>query len=205
MSRNRNFNFILKHFAFMWILTILGVLIAMMLPYSIVIPLAILSIVLLAITYLVQKIQLPNFILYLIPFFVGMLEFLFIILFIEWLGTALVISVYVGTVIIFLLLALLGLKFASGLPDLATYLITVLIVFVVYAFIYIFIPISSGFFLVLCALFALMFALYTVYEINSMRSNFVKDSEVIGIALGLYLNFINLFLNFRVLTNYIRK
>lgn len=60
MSRNRNFNFILKHFVFMWVLTILGVLLATMLPYSIVIPLAILSIVLLVSTYLMQKFNFPT-------------------------------------------------------------------------------------------------------------------------------------------------
>ncbi|MFP3918263.1 Bax inhibitor-1 family protein [Lysinibacillus telephonicus] len=205
MSRNRNFNFILKHFVFMWVLTILGVLLATMLPYSIVIPLAILSIVLLVSTYLMQKIQLPNIILYLIPFFLGMLEFLIMIVFIEWLGTALVISVYIGTIIIFLLLAFLGLKLTFEVPDMANYLLTILSVFVVFAFIYIFIPISSSFFLILCGLFVLMFALYTVYELNIMRNNFVKDSEVIVIALGLYLNFINMFLNIREFTNHIRK
>lgn len=205
ISRNRNFNFILKHFVFMWVLTILGVLLATMLPYSIVIPLAILSIALLVSTYLMQKIQLPNIILYLIPFLLGMLEFLIMIIFIEWLGTALVVSVYIGTVVIFLLLAILGLKLTFDIPDMANYLFTVLTVFVVFAFIYIFIPISSAFFLILCGLFVLLFALYTVYELNVMRHNFVRDSEVIVIALGLYLNFINMFLNIREFANYIKK
>ncbi len=205
VSRNRNFNFILKHFIFMWILTVLGVLIAMMLPYSIVIALAIVGIAMLASTYLVQTIKFPNIILYSIPFFFGMMAFLMMILFIEWLGAALIVSVFIGTVIIFLVLALLDLKFTSEIPAVAYYLLIVLIVFVVFAFICIFIPISSAFFLILFALFVLLFALYTVYELNSIRNNFVKDSEVIVIALGLYLNFINMFLNIREFTQYIKK
>ena len=193
ISRNRNYDLILKHFAVMWILTVLGALIAIVLPMWIVVTVSIVCIGLLVLIYVTR---LANVILYyLIPFFMGVVHFLLITLLIGWLGKALVLSVFIGTVIIFLVLAFVGLKLIAEISDSAIYAISVGIVFVVFAFIYIFIPISSHVILVLAGLFVLLFALYTVYDLNNIRKNFARDNEVIGVALGLYLNFLNVFFN----------
>ncbi|WP_161946601.1 Bax inhibitor-1 family protein [Ureibacillus xyleni] len=183
----------MKHFAVMWILTVIGALIAIILPMWTVVTLSIVCIGLLVLIYLTK---LANVILYyVIPLFMGVFHFLLITLFIGWLGKALVLSVFIGTVIIFLLLAFLGLKLISEITDTAIYAIAVLIVFVVFAFIYIFIPISSTIILILAGLFVLLFAIYTVYDLNNIRKTFARDNEVIAIALGLYLNFLNVFFN----------
>ncbi|RUL55140.1 Bax inhibitor-1 family protein [Lysinibacillus antri] len=203
LSRNRNYDLILKHFACMWILTVVGVLIALVLPFWLVVTLAIIGVGLIVLIFLMQ---LGHIILYYaIPFLLGMLHFLLLVLFIDWFGKALVLSVFIGTVIIFLLLTILGLKLIAEITDSFIYLFAVIIVFVVFSFIYIFIPISSVVLLVIAGLVVLLLAIYTVYDLNNMRNNFVRDSEVIAIALGLYLNFIALALNASQMTKKIKR
>ncbi|MEK9197920.1 hypothetical protein ACH0B5_05950 [Ureibacillus sp. 179-F W5.1 NHS] len=185
ISRNRNYDLILKLFILMWILTVVGVLFALLLPISVVILLSIICIGMIVFTFIMR---LGSVIIFIIPFLMGVLHFLFLVILIEWLGAALVVSVFIGTILIFLLIALIGMRFVIVISDVLIYFFTVLIVFVVFGFIYIFIPVSSTFFLVVAGIFVLAFALYTVYEIDVMRSHYIRESEIILFALRLYLN-----------------
>lgn len=185
VGRNRHFDLMLMHFVGMWILTVIGVLFAILLPFSVVILLSIISIGFIIITFLMR---LSSVIIYLIPFLLGILHFLVLILLIELFGAALIVSVFIGTVIIFLLIAFVGLKLIAQFPGGMIYLFTVLIVFTVFAFIFIFIPVNSTFFLVLAGLIVLAFALYTVYELDLICHNHIRESEIILLALKLYLN-----------------
>lgn len=189
ISRNRNYDLILKHFILMWVLTVIGVLFALLLPISVVILLSIICIGMIVITFLMR---LGSAIIFIIPFLMGILHFLLLVILIEWLGAALVVSVFIGTIIVFLLLAFIGMRYIIVVADVLIYFFTVLIVFVVFGFIYIFIPVSSTFFLVVAGIIVLAFALYTVYEIDVMRNYYIRESEILFFALRLYLNLIYL-------------
>lgn len=189
ISRNRNYDLILKHFILMWVLTVIGVLFALLLPISVVILLSIICIGMIVITFLMR---LGSAIIFIIPFLMGILHFLLLVILIEWLGAALVVSVFIGTIIVFLLLAFIGMRYIIVVADVLIYFFTVLIVFVVFGFIYIFIPVSSTFFLVVAGIIVLVFALYTVYEIDVMRNHYIRESEILFFALKLYLNLIYL-------------
>ncbi|XKG23572.1 hypothetical protein LG296_07205 [Ureibacillus chungkukjangi] len=140
--------------------------------------------------------RLGNFIIFLIPILFGVLHFLLLIILIDWLGAALIISVFVATLIIFLTIAFMGIKLIEyQISEALMYAFTILIVFVVFAFIYIFIPVSSPFFLVVAGIFVLAFALYTVYELDSIRNNFIRENEVLFFALRLYLNLAYIVIN----------
>lgn len=194
-GRNRNIDLILKHFTCMWILTVIGVFIGTLLPPTIVIPLSITCLILLIITSFLRSIRLANFILYSIPFLMGILLFWVTQFFINVIGKELVLSVFIGTTIIFLLLALLGLKMNKDMSNWGTYLFAVLVVIIVFSIIFMFVPISNTVGLVFAGLCVLLFALYTVYDFNLIRHNYVRDDDVIGMALNLYLDFVNLFTN----------
>lgn len=170
----------------MWVLSVIGLLVALLLPISVVIILALLGIGLAIITFMWR---LGNMLIFLIPILFGVLHFLLLIILIDWLGAALIISVFIGTIIIFLTIAFLGMKLIEySISEALMYAFTILIVFVVFAFIYIFIPISSPFFLVVAGIFVLAFALYTVYELDCIRNEFIRENEVLFFALRLYLN-----------------
>ncbi|HWK22308.1 MAG TPA: hypothetical protein VNS08_04665 [Ureibacillus sp.] len=189
-KKNRNYDLILFYFMGMWLLSVIGLLVALLLPLSIVIILALLGIALAILPFVTR---LGNIVIFLIPILFGVLHLLILIIMIDWLGAALIISVFIGTIIIFIAVAFLAIKF--GISEALLYALTILIVFVVFAFIYIFIPVSSPFFLVVAGIFVLAFALYTVYEIDCIRNQFVRENEVLFLALRLYLNLAALIIN----------
>ena len=191
--RNRNYDLIIFYFVGMWILSVIGLLVALLLPISIVIILSLLGIALVVLTFLMR---LGNFIIFLIPILFGVLHFLLLIILIDWLGAALIISVFIATLIIFFVIAFMGIKLIEyQISEALMYAFTILIVFVVFAFIYIFIPVSSPFFLVVAGIFVLAFSLYTVYELDSIRNNIIRENEVLFFALRLYLNLAYIVIN----------
>jgi len=194
--RNRNYDLIIFYFVGMWILSVIGLLVALLLPITVVIILGLLGIAMAVATFMWR---LGNMLIFLIPILFGVLHFLLIIILIDWLGAALIISVFIGTVLIFLTIAFLGIKLIEySISEALMYAFTILIVFVVFAFIYIFIPVSSPFFLVVAGIFVLAFALYTVYELDCIRNEFIRENEVLFFALRLYLNLAFILINLLV-------
>lgn len=195
-KKQGNYDLIIMYFIGMWVLTIIGLLVALLLPLSVIILLSILGI---GLIFLIFWLRLGNFLIFLIPLLMGVFIFLVLVILIEWLGAALIVSVFVGTVIIFLAIAFMSIKLIEhGTSEAVMYALTILIVFVVFAFIYIFIPVSSPFFLVIAAIFVLAFALYTVYELDQLRNCFIRENEIYFLALRLYLNLAYLVLNVMV-------
>ncbi|QCR32027.1 hypothetical protein C1N55_07515 [Lysinibacillus sp. SGAir0095] len=174
-------------------MSVIGLLVALLLPISVVVILSLLGIALVVLTFVLR---ISSFVIFLIPILFGVLHFLLIIILIDWLGAALIISVFIATIIIFIGIAILGIKLIEySISEALMYAFTILIVFVVFAFIYIFIPVSSPFFLVVAGIFVLAFALYTVYELDSIRNNFIRENEVLFFALRLYLNLAYIVIN----------
>lgn len=130
-----------------------------------------------------------------IPFLMGIFLFWISLLFIELLGAVLVLSVFIATVVIFLSLAVIGMTLKTDISNWGVYLFTVLIVVVIFSIIYIFIPVESTVLLIFAGICVLLFALYTVYDFNLIRNGYIREKEVIAMALSLYLNFINIFVN----------
>ncbi|KGR74027.1 Bax inhibitor-1 family protein [Ureibacillus sinduriensis] len=195
-KKNKNYDLIIFYFIGMWVLSVIGLLVALLLPISVVIILALLGIGLAVVTFMWR---LGNMMVFLIPILFGVLHFLLLIILIDWLGAALIISVFIGTIVIFLTVAFLGIKLIEySISEALMYSFTILIVFVVFAFIYIFIPVSSPFFLVVAGIFVLAFALYTVYELDCIRNEFIRENEVLFFALRLYLNLAFIVINILV-------
>ncbi|QDQ03271.1 BAX inhibitor (BI)-1/YccA family protein [Lysinibacillus fusiformis] len=194
-DRHQNLNKILKHFTFMWVLTLIGMLVATQLPPAIVMPLSIICIILLIITCFVRSLKLAHSIMYSIPFLMGILLFWTTQFFIDELGQQLVLLIFGATVVIFIVLALIGIMMNKDISNWGSYLFTVLIVVLIFSLIFMFVPISNMVGLIIAAITVLLFSIYTVYDFNQIRHNHVSDDEVIGMALNLYLDFINIFTN----------
>lgn len=186
---------VLKHFAMMWGLTAIGIFIGNLLPPFIVYPILILNLILLIIVLFVRNVFLANGILYAIPFFTGIMLFWIARFFIEALGFAFVLSILTGTAILFMILALLGLKMPRDFSNWGTYLTAILLILVLFSVIFIFIPVGNRFHLLMAALFVAVFVLFTVYDFNLIRNRYVKEEQIVFTALNLYLDFINLFIH----------
>jgi len=192
--KNKILSLVLKQFTLMWALTGVGLFIGSLLPPTIIFPISILTIILLIVVFFVRSVSFINIIVYILPILIGITLFWTTQFYIEQLGSALVFGVLIGTILVFVLLGLIGMM----IPDISAignYLLVTLLVLIIFSILFMFFPIGNTVLLVLAGIAVLLFSLYTVYDFNQIRHGYVREREVSLMALSLYLDFINLFVN----------
>ena len=192
--KNKILSLVLKQFTLMWGLTGLGLFIGSLLPPKIIFPISILTILLLIAVFFVRSVSFISIIVYVLPILIGITLFWTTQFYIEQLGSALVFGVLIGTILVFVLLGIVGIM----IPDISAignYLLVTLIVFIIFSVLFMFFPIGNTVLLVLAGIAVLLFSLYTVYDFNRIRHGYVRERDVALMALNLYLDFINLFVN----------
>lgn len=190
----KNFQRVMWHFMLMWLLTAAGMFVGTLLSPSVLLPISFITLFLLIIVIFIRSIRVINTILYCVPFLIGITLFWSTQFYIEELGSELVFAVFIGTVVIFIALGLIGIMI-KDISGFGSYLFAALIVIFVFSLISIFVPISNGILLVLAAVTVLVFALYTIYDFNQIKHNHVNDEDTVSMALNLYLDFVNIFLH----------
>ena len=189
----KNFQRVMWHFMIMWAVTAGGMLVGTLLPPSVLLPISFITLFLLIIVIFIRSIRVVNAILYCIPFLIGITLFWSTQFYIEQLGSALVFAVFIGTIVIFISLGIIGIMM-KDLSAFGSYLLGALIVLLVFSIIFIFVPVSNTIMIVLAGLIVLVFALYTIYDFNQIKHNYVSEHETVSMALNLYLDFVNIFL-----------
>ena len=192
--KNKILSLVLKQFTLMWALTGVGLFIGSLLPPTIIFPISILTIILLIVVFFVRSVSFINIIVYILPILIGITLFWTTQFYIEQLGSALVFGVLIGTILVFVLLGLIGMM----IPDISAignYLLVTLLVLIIFSILFMFFPIGNTVLLVLAGIAVLKFSMYTVYDFNQIRHGYVREREVSLMALNLYLDFINLFVN----------
>lgn len=192
--KNKILSLVLKQFTLMWALTGVGLFIGSLLLPTIIFPISILTIILLIVVFFVRNVGFISIIVYILPILIGITLFWTTQFYIEQLGSALVFGVLIGTILVFVLLGLIGMM----IPDISAignYLLVTLLVLIIFSILFMFFPIGNTVLLVLAGIAVLLFSLYTVYDFNQIRHGYVREREVSLMALSLYLDFINLFVN----------
>ena len=192
--KHRILNLVLKQFTWMWGLTGAGLGIGALLSPSVIFPISLITIALLILVFFVRSSSFINIIIYILPVLVGITLFWTTRFYIEQLGGALVFGIFIGTIIVFMLFGLIGMM----IPDISAignYLIITLIVLIVFSILFIFLPVGNTALLVLAGVAILLFSLYTVYDFNQIQHGHVRKEDAALMALNLYLDFINLFIN----------
>ena len=192
--KSRILSLVLKQFTWMWALTGVGLFIGSLLSPKIMFPISLITIVLLIVVFFVRNVDFINIIVYILPVLIGITLFWTTQFYIEQLGNALVFGVLIGTILVFVLLGIIGIM----IPDISAignYLLVTLIVLIIFSILFMFFPIGNTVLLVLAGIAVLLFSLYTVYDFNQIRHGYVREREVALMALNLYLDFINLFVN----------
>nr|WP_106784500.1 Bax inhibitor-1 family protein [Lysinibacillus timonensis] len=203
-ARNQNIKLILQHFLAMWVLTVIGLVIGSWLS-SIVTPLSIICLILIFVTFFMRSIRLGDLVLYVLPFLMGILLLWVAPLFSYFFGNDLLITVFICTVIIFIILGVVGLKLEQDIPDTVSILFTAILTIVVFSVVFIFFAVDNTFLLLLAAILVLFFAVFTVYTFNSIRRSYIKDADVVWMALNLYFSLINLLANLSEVAARMRK
>ena len=192
--RDRILSLVLKQFTWMWGLTGVGLFIGSLLSPKIIFSISLITITLLIVVFFVRNIDFINIIVYILPILIGITLFWTTQFYIEQLGNALVFGVLIGTILVFVLLGMIGIMIPD-ISEIGNYLIVTLLVLIIFSILFMFFPIGNTVLLVLAGIAVLLFALYTVYDFNQIRHGYVREREVSLMALNLYLDFINLFVN----------
>lgn len=184
---------VLQHVAVMWVLTVMGLVLAGFLPGYLVISFAILAIILQVLFFFVRTIQIADYILLSIPFFNGILLFWIAHFFFELLGKTFIFTLIIGMAVIWIILAFLGMKLTREFPEWGTYGVASFVVILVYFLSFQFFSIESIMLFMIVAIFVYMITLYAVYEFNCIRKYSVRHHEIVMVAFNMYLGFINIF------------
>lgn len=195
MTKNEALSKIMREFAFMWILTGLGMLIGSFLPPIVALCMSVLAIVLLIVTWFVKSKSTVNKIFYAVPFLMGIAFFFSIDFYLKELGGGLVLGILLLTVVLFVALGFFGMVvIKKDLGFMGQFLLFALIGLILVSIVGFFF--ASYFLQVALAGFGvILFCLYTLYDFNQIAKRDIEPSDTVGYALNLYLDFINLFLD----------
>lgn len=201
-----NLDKVLKMFGVMWVLTAAGAFVGKFIPEQFILPIAILTILLVIGLWFTHKsVAASSILVYLVAFLVGVTLYTSIGFYIGALGLEIVVIVIGTCTIVFALLGLFGYKLQKDLQGVGMILFVALLGLVVFSFITIFIGVSNIVMALVSGLGVLIFLGYTVYDFNQIAKRGVSDNEVPAVALGLYLDLVNLILQVLRLIYYITQ
>ena len=187
---------VLSFFVILWLVSGVGVIIGQFVPPALMLPLMIVEILLLISMIFIRKAKKAGRIFALVFALIsGVTLFPVLTYYVGSMGGELVLAIFVSTAIVFAAYGLIGYRLTKDLGSWASYLFIALIALVVVSIFGIFIPFSNALVFIMSLAGILLFSLYTIYDFNQIRHRQMDDRDVPFVAIGLYLDFLNLFLN----------
>ncbi|MBG9693247.1 hypothetical protein ABD91_21145 [Lysinibacillus sphaericus] len=190
---SENHKKVLKHFSFMWVLTGAGIYVGTLVPPIVALIAGILAILILILAVFAEGLRRNPITYHSVPFLLGIGLWFTTTFYIDKMGAGTVLSIFIGTVVLFILLGVIG-HFMRDISGWGKYLFFALIGLILFSVLGAFIA-SNLFATIMAGLGIVLFSLYTIYDFNEMAYYPISDEEAPAVALGLYLDFINLFLD----------
>ncbi|PKG23019.1 Bax inhibitor-1/YccA family protein [Niallia nealsonii] len=205
-ARNEHMPAVLKTFALSLAIAFVGTLAGNYIPTSLFLPLSILEIVLLIIAFFLRKGKSLSYsFLYTFTFISGITTYPIVAHYVSTIGANLVLTAFGTTTVIFGGLALYATTTKRDLSFLGGMLMAALLALIAISIFNIFWPLSSTAMLAYSFIGVLVFSGYVLFDFNRMKHYGISAEEVPLMALNLYLDFINLFINilriFGILSN----
>ena len=190
----QQFNKVLQFFTVLWIFTIIGLLIGTVLPQVFILPLSIVTLILLiAMMFSRTMRRLGRFISIIVATLVGITFYSALNFYLGALGGGVVLLILGTTAIIFIAAGLYGYYTKRDFTNKGSILFILLVGLIAFSIIAIFVKFSSVVWIFVSALGVIVFTVYTIFDMNQIAKQPIKDEDVPMIALNLYLDFINLF------------
>ena len=190
----QQFNKVLQFFTVLWIFTIIGLLIGTVLPQVFILPLSIVTLILLiAMMFSRTMRRLGKFISIIVATLVGITFYSALNFYLGALGGGVVLLILGTTAIIFIAAGLYGYYTKRDFTNKGSILFILLVGLIAFSIIAIFVKFSSVVWIFVSALGVIVFTVYTIFDMNRIAKQPIKDEDVPMIALNLYLDFINLF------------
>lgn len=187
---------VMRTFAISLAISVLGMAAGTLIPPALFLPLAILEIAMLIGAFIMRRKKAIGYtFLYVFTFISGMTTYPIIAHYLALAGANVVILAGVTTTVVFGGLALYATTTKRDLSFLRGILLAALLALVAISIFNLFSPLSSTAMLVFSFIGILVFSGYVLYDFNRMKHYGVTAEEVPLMALNLYLDFINLFIN----------
>ena len=187
---------VMRTFAISLAISVLGMAAGTLIPPALFLPLAILEIAMLIGAFIMRRKKAIGYtFLYVFTFISGMTTYPIIAHYLALAGANVVILAGVTTTVVFGGLALYATTTNRDLSFLRGILLAALLALVAISIFNLFSPLSSTAMLVFSFIGILVFSGYVLYDFNRMKHYGVTAEEVPLMALNLYLDFINLFIN----------
>lgn len=201
-----NLDKVLKIFGLMWVLTAVGLCVGPFVPPTIVIALAISTIVLVIAMCLFRQSKTAGLTLgFLVSFFLGITSYSAANFYVGELGIQVVLAVFITCVIVFACLGTFGYKLSKDLKGMGMILFILLLALVIFSIVAIFINFSNIVMAIVSGIGVLIFIGYTVYDFNQLSKQPIHDEDVPILALNLYLDLLNLILSALRLVYYLKE
>ncbi|WP_407406565.1 Bax inhibitor-1 family protein [Peribacillus sp.] len=187
---------VMRTFALSLAISVLGMAAGIFIPPALFLPLAILEIAMLIGAFILRRKKAIGYtFLFVFTFISGMTTYPIIAHYLALAGANVVILAGVTTTVVFGGVALYATTTKRDLSFLSGILFAALLALIAISIFNIFSPLSSTAMLVFSFIGILVFSGYVLYDFNRMKHYGVTAEEVPLMALNLYLDFINLFIN----------
>ncbi|PSL36191.1 hypothetical protein B0H99_10712 [Planomicrobium soli] len=206
MPNNEMLKSVLSFFSLLWVVSGIGVIAGQFVPPALMLPLMIVEVILLISMIFIRKARKAGRTFAMVFALIsGVTLYPVLTYYVGSLGGEVVLAVFVSTAVVFAAYGLIGYRMNKNLVGWSSYLFVALIAFFVISLFGFFVPFSSGFAMMLSMGGVLLFSLYTIYDFNRIRHQPMTDQDVPFVAIGLYLDFLNLFLNILRLTSFLSR
>lgn len=196
---------VMNLFALLWIVSAIGLCIGQFVPPVLILPLIIIELILVIMVVFIRKLRVGRLLAFLFALLSGITIYPAITHYINEMGGQLVLTTFLSVAVVFALYGLVGFKLKTDLAGWGTYLFVALIGIVIVSLFNLIFPMGE-FWMVIVSMFGvLLFSLYTIYDFNRLRHQDFSDEDVPSLALSLYLDFMNLFLDVLRILNFFRS
>ncbi|WP_338751823.1 Bax inhibitor-1/YccA family protein [Bacillus sp. FJAT-52991] len=189
-------NSVLKTFVFSLTIAVIGMLVGTMVPPALFLPLSIIEIGMLLAAFFLRKRKIVGYtFLYVFTFISGVTIYPIVAHYLATSGAQVVVGAFASTVVVFGAMAIAGLNTKKDLSFLSGLLLTVLLALITLSIMNLFWPFSSTAMFVYSLIGTVLFSCYIMYDFNQMKRMNITDEAIPLLALNLYLDFVNLFIN----------
>ena len=196
MTANRNLPSVLRTFALSLGVALVGLMAGVFVPPVLFLPLMILEFLLLiAVFFLRRKKAISYTFLYVFTFISGITTYPIVSHYLATVGANTVLMALGTTTAVFTGISIYATKTKRDFSFLGGMLLAALIALIVISIFHFFWPLSSTGMLAFSFVGALVFSGYVLYDVNRMKKYGISAEEVPLMALNLYLDFLNLFIN----------
>ncbi|MFK2825541.1 Bax inhibitor-1 family protein [Bacillus sp. B190/17] len=206
VTNHENMNAVLKAFMLSLGIAVLGMCVGTIVPPALFLPLIVIEVLLLLGAFFLRKRKAVGYsFLYFFTFLSGVTTYPIVAYYLQTSGAQVVLGAFASTFVVFFVMAVAGVKTKRDLSFLGGLLLTVLLALITLSIMNLFWPFSSTAMFVYSIIGTVLFSAYIMYDFNQMKRMTITNEMVPLLALNLYLDFINLFINLLRVLGFLSK